>query len=177
MYRTSSWFYLKSTVAAYDERDDGNGYTQLPHTTQNPPPVTKVKTLSYFTVSASQVCCCSKFSHDCRPSAFYVWLLHFMYWLEVGELLVRPYNHVHENFLFVIICCLTKYRNMQLFSRNLIMFGAWLQDFLTMSTGKRKYDEIASSGYYIPQRDGAGDVELCSSASEVCDDKVSVFRI
>ena len=43
-----------------------------------------------------------------------------------------------------------------------------------MSTGKRKYDEIASSGYYLPQRDGAGDVELCSSASEVNDDKVSV---
>lgn len=72
----------------YDEReDDGNGFTQLPHTTQNPPPVTK--------------------------------------------------------------------------------------DFLTMSTGKRKYDEIASSGYYLPQRDGAGDVELCSSPSEVYDDKAA----
>ena len=62
----------------------------------------------------------------------------------------------------------------QLFSQKLILFGVWLQDFLTMSTGKRKYDEIASSGYYLPQRDGAGDVELCSSPSEVYDDKVSV---
>lgn len=42
-----------------------------------------------------------------------------------------------------------------------------------MSTGKRKYDEIQSSGLYLPQRDGAGDVELSTSADEVNDNQVS----
>jgi transcription initiation factor TFIIA large subunit len=39
------------------------------------------------------------------------------------------------------------------------------KDFLTISTGKRKHDEI-SSGYYIPQRDGADDDELSTSMGE-----------
>lgn len=38
------------------------------------------------------------------------------------------------------------------------------KDFLTISTGKRKHDEI-SSGYFIPQRDGADD-ELSTSMGE-----------
>jgi transcription initiation factor TFIIA large subunit len=39
------------------------------------------------------------------------------------------------------------------------------KDFLTISTGKRKHDEI-STGYYIPQRDGAVDDEMCASMGE-----------
>ena len=41
-----------------------------------------------------------------------------------------------------------------------------------MSTGKRKHDEIAST-YYIPQRDGAADIELCTSAIDMSSDLVS----
>ncbi|KAG0622759.1 hypothetical protein M758_3G121200 [Ceratodon purpureus] len=41
------------------------------------------------------------------------------------------------------------------------------KDFLTISTGKRKHEEI-SSGYYIPQRDGAADDELSTSMGEAC---------
>jgi len=50
-----------------------------------------------------------------------------------------------------------------------------VQDFLNISTGKRKYDEI-SSGYYIPQRDGATDGatddELCTSMGDASNIKV-----
>jgi len=46
----------------------------------------------------------------------------------------------------------------------LIIVTALEQDFLTISTGKRKHDEI-SSGYFIPQRDGADD-ELSTSMGE-----------
>ncbi|CAK9192863.1 unnamed protein product [Sphagnum jensenii] len=44
------------------------------------------------------------------------------------------------------------------------------QDFFTLSTGKRKHDEMASgyvSGKYIPQQDGAGDEELSLASSVV----------
>ncbi|XP_024363626.1 uncharacterized protein [Physcomitrium patens] len=40
------------------------------------------------------------------------------------------------------------------------------KDFLTISTGKRKHDEISSGNYYIPQRDGAADVELSTLGPE-----------
>lgn len=49
--------------------------------------------------------------------------------------------------------------------RRLILITVLQQDFLTISTGKRKHDEI-SSGYYIPQRDGAADDELSTSMGE-----------
>lgn len=45
-----------------------------------------------------------------------------------------------------------------------------------MSTGKRKHDEIAST-YYIPQRDGAADIELCTSAIDMSSDLVSEFPL
>ncbi|CAM6020072.1 unnamed protein product [Sphagnum balticum] len=44
------------------------------------------------------------------------------------------------------------------------------KDFFTLSTGKRKHDEMASgyvSGKYIPQQDGAGDEELSLASSVV----------
>ena len=55
---------------------------------------------------------------------------------------------------------------------NLILVSVWEQDFLTISTGKRKHDEI-SSGYYLPQRDGAADDELSTSMGEACHNVVS----
>lgn len=45
------------------------------------------------------------------------------------------------------------------------------KDFLTISTGKRKHDEISSGQYYIPQRDGAVDDELSTSMGETCENE------
>lgn len=51
------------------------------------------------------------------------------------------------------------------------------QDFLTISTGKRKHDEISSGQYYIPQRDGAVDDELSTSMGETCENEVSPIAL
>ena len=57
---------------------------------------------------------------------------------------------------------------------DLISVSGLGQDFLTISTGKRKHEEI-SSGYYIPQRDGAADDELSTSMGEACQNVVSTL--
>jgi hypothetical protein len=57
---------------------------------------------------------------------------------------------------------------------NLILVSRLEQDFLTISTGKRKHDEI-SSGYFIPQRDGAADDELSTSMGEACQNVVGLL--
>ena len=56
---------------------------------------------------------------------------------------------------------------------DLIIVGGLEQDFLTISTGKRKHDEISSGYYNIPQRDGATGDELSTSMDEGCQNVVS----